>query len=295
MNILNQLTGNKPENKNKVSNQTNNQKTNQTNNQKTNQTNNQKSNQTNNQKSNQINNQKNEKSNDQGVLGFLTEAVGLTNKKNEIPANVNQTKRHYFIGNIIQNPQQIQELNSIQKEMISQYKLRDYYLNFNNQYVTRYVYMGYLTPSVATKYMEHIMTPLCQQITQKFASLQCHFTVVRPKFDKPVNWISVFYEDEHHYLKQIIIPFLHEKGIKEIFPKRYTNFQPMIDLVHFKGNSIQKGQKIQANIPSTPFTIDHLSLISARPTQTKMGYQAIHDNLAYEEEAKFHFDFKGSM
>ena len=68
----------------------------------------------------------------------------------------------------------------------------------------------------------------------------------------------------------------------------------MIDLVHFKGNSIQKGEKIQGNIPSSTFTINHLSLISARPTQTKMGYQAIHDNLSYEEEGKFTFEFKGS-
>jgi hypothetical protein len=118
--------------------------------------------------------------------------------------------------------------------------------------------------------------------------------VVRPKFDKPVNWISLFYEDEKNVIKQVIIPFLHEKGIKEIFPKRYTNFQPMIDLVHFKGNSIQKGQKIQANLPTSTFTIDHLSLISARPTQSKAGYQAIHDNLSYEEEAKFTFTLKGS-
>jgi hypothetical protein len=255
-------------------------------------------NQTTNQTMN-ISNQKNQTnkkntSNNQGVLGFITNAVGLTNKKEEIPANINQTKRHYFIGTMLTNPQQIQELNTMQKQLISQYKLRDYYLNFNNQYVTRYVYMGYLTPSVAVKYMEHIMTPLCQQITQKFTSLQCHYTKVRPKFDKPVNWFSVFYEDEHHYIKQVIIPFLHDKGIKEIFPKRYTNFQPMIDLIHFKGNAIQKGSEIQVSIPSTSFTIDHLSLISARPTQTKMGYQAIHDNLAYEEEAKFHFDFISS-
>jgi hypothetical protein len=230
-------------------------------------------------------------SNNQGVLGFLSQAVGLTNT---VPSNVNQSKRHYFIGTMIKDQQQIQQLNAIQKELITNYKLRDYYLNFNNQYVTRYVYMGYLTPGVAQKYMEHIMTPLCQQIADKFAPFICHYTVVRPKFDKPVNWISLFYEDEKNVIKQVIIPFLHEKGIKEIFPKRYTNFQPMIDLVHFKGNSIQKGQKIQANLPTSTFTIDHLSLISARPTQSKAGYQAIHDNLSYEEEAKFTFTLKGS-
>jgi hypothetical protein len=237
------------------------------------------------------NEKKNEQSNNQGVLGFLSQAVGLTNT---VPSNVNQSKRHYFIGTMMKDPQQVQQLNTIQKELITNYKLRDYYLNFNNQYVTRYVYMGYLTPSVAQKYMEHVMTPLCQQIADKFAPMVCHYTVVRPKFDKPVNWISVFYEDEKNIIKQVIIPFLHEKGIKEIFPKRYTNYQPMIDIVHFKGNSIQKGQKIQANLPTSTFTIDHLSLISARPTQSKAGYQAIHDNLSYEEEAKFSFNFKGS-
>ncbi len=274
MDLINQITGNNSSNKKKNNSSLQNKSKN------------------NSSSSNQVKeaNSKNT-SNNKGVLGFLSNAVGLTNS---VPANVNQTKRHYFIGAMIKDPQQVQELNTLQKEMITNYKLRDYYLNFNNQYVTRFVYMGYLTPSVASKYMEHIMSPLCLQITQKYSPLTCHYTVVRPKFDKPVNWISVFYEDEKNILKQIIIPFLHEKGIKEIFPKRYTNYQPMIDLVHFKGNSIQKGQKIQGNIPSSTFTINHLSLISARPTQSKMGYQAIHDNLSYEEEGKFTFEFKGS-
>ena len=108
------------------------------------------------------------------------------------------------------------------------------------------------------------------------------------------NWFSVFYEDENNYLKNVIIPFLHDKGIHEIFPKRYTNFQPMIDLVHFKGNTIPRGGSIDVATPSMNFTLDHLSLISAKPTQSKMGYQAIHDNLSYEEEGKFYFPFSGS-
>ncbi len=225
--------------------------------------------------------------NNKTVLNFLGETIGLTE---EVPRNMNQTKRHYFIGTMIKDVDQVNMLNAMQSELINKYKLRDYYLNFNNKYVIRYVYMGYLTPHVASKYMDRLMKPLCKAITEKFSKMDCHYVKVSAKFDKSVNWLSLFFEDEENYLKKAIIPYLHDDGIAPLFPKRFTNFQPMIDLIHFKSNAIPRGGKIEINIPSTHFMINSLSLISARPTQAKLGYQAIHDNLSYEEEGKYMFE-----
>lgn len=239
--------------------------------------------------SNEKKNHKNEK----GVVNYLTSVIGIANQKENIPQEMNSSKRHYFIGYKISNPEQIQLLTNLQKTCIQQYNLKNYYLNFQNDFITRFVYMGYLTPHVASKYMEHIMQPLCVEITKKFPVLKCNYTVVRPKFDKKsVNWMSLFYEDESHYLKKVIIPFLEKMGIKPIFPKRYTNYQPMIDLIHFQENSIPKGSTIDVSIPSASFEITHLSLLSAKPTKTKSGYQAVHDNLLYEEEQKYIFPFQ---
>ncbi len=234
---------------------------------------------------NKINNNKGD---NKTVLNFFGESIGLIN---EVPKNMNQTKRHYFIGTMIKDVDQINMLNAMQSELIHKYKLRDYYLNFNNKYMIRYVYMGYLTPHVASKYMDRLMKPICKALTEKFTKMDCHYVKVSPKFDKSINWLSLFFEDEQNYLKKAIIPYLHDEAIAPLFPKRFTNFQPMIDLIHFKSNTIPRGGKIEINIPSVNFMIDHISLISGRPTQAKLGYQAIHDNLSYEEEAKYTFPF----
>lgn len=235
------------------------------------------------------NNQKNKKNT--SVLNVIAETIGI---KESIPPSVSPSKRHYFIGYILQDQTQIQLLTNIQKELIAKYALRNYYLNFHNQFVTRYVYLGYLTQDVAVKYMDHIMSPLCTQVTKKFPILNCHYTKIRPKIEKTVSWVSIFYDDQNQYLRNIIIPFLDKKGIQDIYPKRFTNYQPMIDLIHFKEGQISRKTHIDIPVPTQTFFIDHLSLLSAKPTQAKMGYQSIHDNLSYEEEAKYYFPFQSA-
>ena len=242
---------------------------------------------------NTSNKKKNDKNN-VGILNTITGALGIVDNQ-EVERPINSSKRHYFIGYIQTDPNQIQILQNIQNELTLRYQLKDIYHNFNHKFVTRFIYMGYLTPEVANKYMEFRMKSLCLQVTQKFSSLQCRYSKVKPKFDKPTNYFSIFFDDENHYLKEIIIPFLANYGIKPIFPKRFTNYQPMFDLIHFKKNApIRKGEPIQVSIPDTSFTISHLSLISAKPTQSKMGYQSVHDNLIYQEEAKYTFPFHSS-
>ncbi len=231
------------------------------------------------------------------ILNVITNTLGITNtsSKPTIEMNIsNSTKRHYFIGYVFNQKDVIDALMNVQRQLIKDYKLRDYYLNFNNKYMSRFVYLGYLTPEVANKYMENMVSPVCNQLSKKMKPLKCRFTKIKPKFDKPVNWFSVFFEDENNYIKNVIIPFLDKEVIKPIFPKRYTNFQPLVDVIHFKGNSgITRGKNITVPVPHIQFTMDHISLISAKPTQTKMGYQAIHDNLSYEEEHKYYFPFQG--
>jgi len=243
-----------------------------------------------------LNRNKNKKNNQNknkgGILNTITEVFSVTNDS-AVKRPINSSKRHYFIGYVQTDANQIQILQNIQNELTLKYQLKDIYHNFNHKFVTRFVYMGYLTPEVANKYMEFRMKSLCMEVTQKFQSLVCRYSKVKPKFDKPTNYFSIFFDDENHYLKEIIIPFLANYGIKPLFPKRFTNYQPMFDLIHFrKSNPIRKGEQIQVNIPETTFTINHLSLISAKPTQSKMGYQSVHDNLIYQEEAKYIFPFK---
>ncbi len=247
------------------------------------------------QQQNQLNQQN--KNKNKPILNVITNTLGITNtsSKPTIEMNIsNSTKRHYFIGYVFNQKDVIDALMNVQRQLIKDYKLRDYYLNFNNKFMSRFIYLGYLTPEVANKYMENMVSPVCNQLSKKMKPLKCRFTKIKPKFDKPVNWFSVFFEDENNYIKNVIIPFLDKEVIKPIFPKRYTNYQPLVDVIHFKGNSgITRGKNITVPVPHIQFTMDHISLISAKPTQTKMGYQAIHDNLSYEEEHKYYFPFQG--
>ena len=45
--------------------------------------------------------------------------------------------------------------------------MRKFYKNWDQKFVSRYVYMGYLTPEVAQKYMEKLMIKLLLK-NQKF-------------------------------------------------------------------------------------------------------------------------------
>ncbi len=253
-----------------------------------------------NNKKNNKNNQKNQEE-ERGFLNTITNAVGITETPKEINKrmnthnlykSINTSKKHYFIGYMINNEKQIQDLIQIQNKLITRYKMRKFYKNWDQKFVSRYVYMGYLTPEVAQKYMDRLMKDLCEQISNKFSSLVCKYKKISPKFDKSINWVSISYDDENEYLSKIIIPFLDKYGIKPIFPNRKTIYLPLIDIIHFKQSSLSKQDVIDIPIPNDTFTIDHISLLSGKPTQSKIGGQSIHDRLAYEEEGKYYFPLK---
>ncbi len=257
-----------------------------------------KNNKTNkNNKNQQQNQQKNQE--EKGFFNTITNAVGITETVQETPKNtqsiyksINISKKHYFIGFMLNNEEQIQNLIQIQNKLITKYKMRKFYKNWDQKFVSRFVYMGYLTPDVAQKYMEKLMKDLCVQIANKFSKLVCKYKKISPKFDKSMNWVSISYNDKNDYLSKVIIPFLDKYGIKPIFPNRKTIYLPLIDIIHFKQSSLSKQDVIDIPIPSGTFTIDHLSLLSGKPTQTKIGGQSIHDRLAYEEEGKYYFPLK---
>jgi hypothetical protein len=243
-----------------------------------------------------VQNKNKNKNKNKPILNVITNTLGITTPNLQRPVvNMNlsdSTKRHYFIGYVFNQKDIIDALMNVQSQLTKEYKLKDYYLNFNNKFMTRFIYLGYLTPEVANKYMENMVSPICNQLVKKIKPLKCRFTKIKPKFDKPVNWFSIFFEDENNFIKNVIIPFLDKEVIKPIFPKRYTNYQPLVDIIHFKGNTgITRGKNITVPVPHIQFTMDHLSLISAKPTQSKLGYQSIHDNLSYEEENKYYFPF----
>jgi hypothetical protein len=87
----------------------------------------------------QINQNKNKNKN-KPILNVITNTLGITNTKPVIEMNIsNSTKRHYFIGYVFNQKEVIDSLMMVQRQLIKDYKLRDYYLNFNNKFMSRFV------------------------------------------------------------------------------------------------------------------------------------------------------------
>ncbi len=241
-----------------------------------------------------------------GVLGLGGVTQGLfgtqNNRKENIYRSLETGKRHYFIGNIIQDREQVEGLVKLQNNLISKYRIKKFYKNWDNKFVSRYVYLGYLRPEVAQKFMEVSVKGLMESVINKFPVLTCNYTKLKFFYNKTKNesggtknWITIFYDDENNYLKDLIIPFLERYSVRELPEpiKVKMSYQPMIDLIHFKKfMGLTKGKNIDYPLPQQSFKINHISLISAKPVQSKVGYQSIHDQLSYDEEAKYTFNFK---
>ena len=156
------------------------------------------------------------------------------------------------------------------------------------------LYLGYLHPEDAQKYMDRLMKPLCMAVTQYFKKLECEYTNIKAKFDINSNWVSIFFDEKtNKELKSIIIPYLDKYGIKKIDSKKFINYQPMIDLVFFKSSErLQRHKQIDIPVPTSTFMIDHISLLSATPFHYRGGYPSIYEGMIFEEENMYYFPYK---
>jgi len=204
----------------------------------------------------------------------------------------NRDKYHYFIGNILNNFEQINVLKKIRKILKKKYYLKDYH--WNNLFSTNLIYLGFLDQNTANIYMQNIISNLLSVLSNDFKPLKCNYTGYKISYDKSYYKISLNYNDKDNYIEKIIIPYLHENAIAPIYNKRKINPFPAIDLINFKSSSILSSNKDKINlfIPKEEFIIDNLSLIKGTPLKIRKGLPSVHDQMNLEEVYKYKFPFK---
>ena len=83
--------------------------------------------------------------------------------KNNSAKNINDSKSHYFIGNVLKNDTFIEKIKLVRKKLINKYKMKE--LHYPNLVSTNLIYLGYFNISVAKLYMEKIISYLCKSVT----------------------------------------------------------------------------------------------------------------------------------
>jgi hypothetical protein len=204
----------------------------------------------------------------------------------------NKQRYHYFIGNIFRNDNQIKLLKRIQSKLRKKYLLRKFH--WNNYFCTNLIYLGYLDQTTAHKYMDNIIKKLLTAISNKFSTLICNYISYKINYDKSFYKVSLEISDNDNYLKNIIIPYLEENGIKPIYEKKTFNHNPSIDLIYYKHSDYFKEKKheIRLQIPTEEFIIDHISLIKGSPVSIRSGTPSSHDQMHLEEILKYKFPLK---
>jgi hypothetical protein len=211
---------------------------------------------------------------------------------NLITENNNKQRYHYFIGNIFRNDEQIRTLKKIQSKLRKKYLLRK--SHWNNYFSTNLIYLGYLDQSTAHLYMDNIIGNLLSSISNKFSNLICKYINYKIYYDKSFYKISLEFTDNDNYLKDIIIPYLEENGIKPIYDKKIFLHNPSIDLIYYKNSDYFKDKKpeIRIQVPTKEFIIDHISLIKGTATSIRSGTPSKHDQMHMEEILKYKFPLK---
>ena len=203
-------------------------------------------------------------------------------------------KYHFFIGNIFTSEDQLIALKNIQKKLKKKYLLKD--SHYNNKLCTNLIYLGYLDNETANNYMNNIICKLLTAISNKFSTLKCKYTGYKIDYDKSYYKISLQFDDENNYLKQIIVPYLYENGILPIYDKKKYIHDPSIDLIYYKKSSILESKKngVTIQLPQNEFDINYLSLIKGTPTNIRSGTPSVHDQMYFEEIYQYKFPLKSN-
>ena len=195
-------------------------------------------------------------------------------------------KHHFFIGSIINNDDQIKLLRTIQKKIIKKYKLKDYH--YNNKFFTNFIYLGYFSKEIASKYMDNIISHLLTSISNKFNELSCKYTDYKLTSDNSFNKIALKFIDNDNKLINIITQYLHNSAILPIYSKKINILKPTIDLIFYK----KINKKIQILVPTELFNIDHLTLIKGTPVKSRSGAPSLHDQMNFEDIKKYEINLK---
>ena len=206
----------------------------------------------------------------------------------------NKSKSHFFIGNMFKNEQHNYIIKNIQKKLRNKYALKNYH--WNNKLCSKLIYLGYLDNNTAKIYMENIFNNLLESIGNKFNKMTCKYSKYILDFDKSYYKISLKFDDSNNYLENIVVPYLFENGIIPIYDKKKGLKRPMIDLIYFKqSNILDKKKEINIQVPTIEFKIDHLSLIKGTSIKSRSGTPSLHDQMHYEEVARYNFPLKGEL
>jgi hypothetical protein len=198
----------------------------------------------------------------------------------------NNDKFHFFIGNIFTDDNQIYLLRKIQKKLRQKYSIKKFH--YNNRFFTNLLYLGYFNIETANLYMEKIISPLLQALSEKIHVLDCSYTGFKIDYDKKYYKVSLKFNDIDNYLEQIIVPYLYTNGIEPIYEKKKNILKPYVDLIYFD-ESPKLNDKIDISIelPKDRFKIDHISLIKGTPNKYRVGTPSLHDQMSLEEITRY--------
>jgi len=200
--------------------------------------------------------------------------------------NKNNDKFHFFIGNIFDDIDQIKLLINLRKKLRNKYKLK--YPHWNNKFYTNLIYLGYFDMYTANLYMDSIIKPLLEALSEKIPVLDCNYTGFKVDYDKTFYKISLKINDTNNVLESIVVPYLHNNGILPVFDKKKIIYKPSIDLLYYKHSSKLMDKKdINIQLPTSGFKINHLSLIKGTPVKYRPGTPSIHDQMHIEEIARY--------
>jgi hypothetical protein len=195
-------------------------------------------------------------------------------------------RHHFFIGNILEN-EDVNVLKRIQKKLITRYELKKYHINSN--FFVNFIYLGYLNDNTAKKYMDNIITSLLNAVSTRFKTFNCNYIEYKLNFDKKFYKISLSINDDDNYLEKIIIPYLNENAILPIYNKKRNDFNPTIDLIYYKNSKITKKDDIKIIVPTENIKINNICLIKGNPTQGRVGYPSLHDQMFFQVVKKYVF------
>ena len=175
-------------------------------------------------------------------------------------------KNHYFLGVIIDHPDTIRRLRTLQR-VLSQpkFNLPENKIDFESM-SSSFIYLGYLTEVVANKFIEYL-NPLLLAVSHKFSTLDCKYTQIGTNFQNDQSTIDIYFKCD--ILERVIIPYLLDYGIKPVLDT-HCNRETSIPLVYLFGTDIDKSAMIedlkQVYLPKVDtFTINAIQIYKGEP------------------------------
>ena len=224
--------------------------------------------------------------------------TGLFTGQNSNSKNMkNDSKHHFFIGCKVNDEILVEKLKLVRKKLINKYNIKE--LHYPNLVTTNLVYLGYFDLSVAKLYMDKIIRYLCDAIAKKYSKLECNMTNFKMVYDGSYYKIMLQLEDLKSELKNVMIPYLNNKGVIPIYGNRKFEKKASIDIIYFKKSEkieeqkkrFKKNFKIMLDFPMDKFILDSLVLIQGTPVITRSGYPSTHDQMDFKILNDFKYDF----